>query len=293
MIEGFQPLLAENIVVEKVKFPVYVSPKLDGIRCVIIDGKALTRKLKPIPNNFIRTTLESMGRMVEGLDGELIVGYPNDKDVFNRTSSAVMSRDGEPNFKFYVFDRVGGGTYRDRWVERSCYAAGDPRIEMVPQRIVFGAVQLAEYETKWVNKGFEGVMVRDPDGKYKFGRSTVKEGILLKIKRFADIEAEIIGFEERMHNANEAVLDERGYTKRSTKKDNMVPTGTLGALICKHPDYSDSFGAQGFDNDTAKEIWDSQEKYLGKLAKIRIQKAGEKDKPRFPVFLGIRDELDM
>ena len=47
---------------------------------------------------------------------------------------------------------------------------------------------------KNLNAGYEGLMLRDPNGIYKFGRSSVKENILLKVKEFMDDEAEIIAF---------------------------------------------------------------------------------------------------
>lgn len=47
-------------------------------------------------------------------------------------------------------------------------------------------------------------------------------------------------------------------------------------------------------NDSLRsEIWNNQSKYIGKLVKYKSQKVGEKDAPRFPVFLGFRDLKDM
>ena len=68
-----------------------------------------------------------------------------------------------------------------------------------------------------------------PDGPYKCGRSTVREGYLLKLKRFADGEAVILGCCEQMHNANAAQQDAFGRTKRSSHKDNKIGKATLGA----------------------------------------------------------------
>ena len=43
MTKQIKPLLACEVPREKVKFPVYVSTKLDWIRCLIIDGVAYWR----------------------------------------------------------------------------------------------------------------------------------------------------------------------------------------------------------------------------------------------------------
>ena len=48
--EDFRPLLAATVDLDKVKFPCYVSPKLDGIRVLGMSGKAMTRSLKEVPN---------------------------------------------------------------------------------------------------------------------------------------------------------------------------------------------------------------------------------------------------
>lgn len=83
-------------------YPLFASEKLDGIRCIIKDGIALSRTLKPIRNRYIQSIL---GRPeLNGLDGELIVGDPAASDCMRKTNSGVMSFDGEPDFAYYVFD---------------------------------------------------------------------------------------------------------------------------------------------------------------------------------------------
>ena len=87
MTKQIKPLLACEVPLEDVKFPVYVSTKLDGIRCLIIDGVAYSRSLKPIRNKFIQSIIGK--QEYNGLDGELIVGNVYDKDVFQKTTSGV------------------------------------------------------------------------------------------------------------------------------------------------------------------------------------------------------------
>ncbi len=56
---GFKPMLADAIEPDKypLRFPLFVSPKLDGVRCVVRDGVAYSRSLKPIPNQFVQFVL--------------------------------------------------------------------------------------------------------------------------------------------------------------------------------------------------------------------------------------------
>ncbi len=95
-----------------------------------------------------------------------------------------------------------------------------------------------------------------------------------------------------MHNNNEQTRDALGYAERSSAKDGLVPTNTLGSLILKFGDDTFMCGT-GFNDALRKEIWDNQDKYLCKLASIRYMSVGSKDKPRVPSFCGFRDKEDM
>jgi DNA ligase-1 len=142
------------------------------------------------------------------------------------------------------------------------------------------------------NVGGEGLIGRKPDGVYKYGRSTPKEQLSIKFKFFEQCEFEVVGFTERMHNTNEQKRDELGYAERSSAKEGLVPTNTLGSLVLKYNDTTFSCGT-GFDDKLRKEIWDNKELYLGKLASIRYMSVGSKDLPRVPSFIGFRHAEDI
>lgn len=290
--KSFKPLLASPITdINKLNFPVIASVKLDGIRTILHPELGpVTRNLKPIPNRYIREKLKSYCHLC--LDGEIIIGEPNAKDVFQKTSSGVMSFDGEPEFTYYVFDSFKNP--EDQYFDRhSSIIYNSPFIEKLNSIYVQNVKELNDFESGCVEEQYEGVMVRDPYGKYKFGRSTEKEGILLKLKRFSDCEVTIIGFEEKFSNENEQTKDELGYSKRSSCKEGMVAANTLGALVVEHPDWGTFKVGSGFDDSLRDEIWNNKDKYLGKLAKIKYQSSGIKDKPRFPTFIFFRHENDM
>ncbi len=293
---NFKPMLAATLTdVSAVRFPVLASPKLDGVRAIVKDGVVVSRSLKPIPNRHVQ---ELFGYDdLEGLDGELIVGSPTAPDCYRSTVSGVMREDGHPNVVFHAFDWVGStGPFRGRLaqVNEKCPPfVGSVRCA-VPHALIVVPSELDTFETKCLEQGYEGVMLRDPNGAYKFGRSTLKEGGLLKLKRFSDSEAEILGFEERMHNTNEKLRDERGYAKRSTAQDGLVPCGTLGALLVRdiHTGVEFSVGT-GFDDATRAGIWANRHRTLGALVKYKHFSIGNYDKPRFPTFLGFRDPIDL
>ena len=93
------------------------------------------------------------------------------------------------------------------------------------------AAQLADYEETCLTDGYEGVMIRTPDSPYKCGRSTEREGWLLKIKRFEDAEAVVLDTYEGMSNHNEAQRDAFGRTKRSSAQAGKVGRGELGGFV--------------------------------------------------------------
>lgn len=294
-----KPMLAGEAVLEKLKYPLVASPKLDGLRGLVIDGKLMSRSLKPIPNKHLQAMF---GRKdYNGLDGELIYGPPNAPDVYRQSTSAIMGHEGTPFVTFWVFDchDMPSMTYKFRREEAAIIVEKHPvlvgaNIRMLTQAHIESESQLLSYESRLLAEGYEGVILRDPDSTYKFGRSSTKEGILLKLKRFSDAEAEIIDFEEQMHNTNEATKNELGRTKRSTAKAGLVGKNTLGALVCHDLVSGVTFNiGSGMDDVLRAQIWANRKKYEGEIVKYKSFKIGVKDAPRHPVFLGFRDKRDM
>lgn len=302
MPKPFAPMLAAKTppAGHPYRFPLLASPKLDGIRAVVIDGRVYSRSLKLIRNTRVQWLFGCPE--FNGLDGELIVGAPTGvdeegNDVMQRTTSGVMSVDGEPDVTFHVFDCVCDPAWRfERRLDHAVdLFEGYCGFEMVPQVLIHTQEELDVFEGSMLALGYEGVMLRDPAGLYKFGRSTVKEGGLIKVKHFEDAEAEIIGFEERMHNGNEATVSELGRTKRSTHAANKTGRGDLGAFICRTPAGIEFNIGTGMSDEQRGEFWERREQILkaGWLAKYKsFTAAGVKDAPRFPVFLGLRAKDD-
>ena len=294
MTKQIKPLLACEVPLEQVRLPVYVSTKLDGIRCLIINGVAYSRSLKPIRNKFIQSIIGK--QEYNGLDGELIVGNVYDKDVFQKTTSGVMSEKGEPTFTFYVFDdftnnEVGYSKRLEKLLERNLY--GKDGIITLHQELCTSKEQVDKLLQRELELGGEGLILRSPNGKYKFGRSTPKEQLSVKLKFFEQQEYKIVDVVERMHNANEARVNEMGYTERSSHKDNMIPMNTFGAFVMELQDgrnFNVGSGL-GLTDAVRKEIWNNRDKYIGKIATVRQMKVGSKNGiPRLPTFVGLRDK---
>lgn len=300
----FKPMLACKAPADLATliFPLLVSPKLDGIRCIIRDGKAMSSKLLPIPNKYVQAQLAGLP---DGLDGELMLTLPGS---FSAVSSAVMSHDGEPEFTYCVFDGYSDkpSPYEERlravvnW--HGSQSNTWKRLEIVPHVLVNTLEEMMAKEAEYVAFGFEGLMIRSLAGPYKCGRSTEREGSLLKLKRFEDAEAMVYGVVEMMHNDNEATTNEVGATKRSTAKAGKRPAGVLGALKCRRPDGVEFEIGSGFTAAQRAELWTEwraatppgSDGFGGCTVKYKFQPDPSEPNgpPRFPVFLGFRDEID-
>lgn len=289
---SFKPMLAAAADLKKLLFPVYVSPKLDGVRAIVRGGVVLSRSLKPIPNIHVQAAFKHL----EHCDGELIVDDPTASDAYRKTVSVVMRDDDPTLVTFHVFDHIAEPRldFSERYALAQ-HAAGYSQDEatIVPHETAASLDELLRYEQRVIELGYEGVMIRSVLGGYKYGRSTVNEGLLLKLKQFVDAEFEVIGFEERMHNGNEAQTNELGRTKRSSHKENKSGRGDLGALVVKSSDGVVFNVGTGFDDAQRAEIWSKRPDYLGRLAKVKYFPVGMKDAPRHPVFIGWRHTGDL
>jgi DNA ligase-1 len=308
----FKPMLAVACPddLTQIKFPVLCSKKLDGIRCMVQGGILVSRTLKPIPNKNVQAMFKGLP---EGTDGELIAGditarsEAGDSVVFRNTTSVVMSYDKPADFAgrmgYYVFDQFRGtpGEGFERRLRHAhngvdiapTFRAATP----VQHVLIANAEDLVILEELWLNEGHEGVMIRSVDGPYKQGRSTEREGYLLKLKQFEDAEARVIGFEEEQKNTNAAMTNLLGRTERSTAKAGMIGKGTLGKFLCialdgKYAGAELSVGG-GLDADERKKFWADRDNLIGKIVKYKYFAHGGKDAPRFPVYLGLRDKEDM
>lgn len=290
---------------DQLKWPAWCSVKIDGIRAACEDGVLLSNTLKPLPNLFTQLRFKDC----HGLDGELVCGAPNDANCMQNTSSAVMSKAGEPNVKYYVFDYWpdDSAPYESRMlsVQQLIAALNNPHMIIVKQYLIHSLEEFMGFEDWALSEGYEGVMYRRAankaekfeGSKYKFGRSTIKEGYLLKVKRMIDGEAVIVGFKQMESNQNAATTDARGLTKRSSEKSGMVLMDTLGAFVCRDLKTGEQFSVIGGTADQRSAWWHDRANLLGKIIRYQSLPTGVVDKPRSPVlgkkFDGFRDPIDI
>lgn len=313
-----QPMLAGKFVerhIEKL-LPMYGQLKLDGIRGFTHNGYAKTRSLKPVRSTQVQSIIAHNKDFLEGLDYEMVCGDPTAPNCYNRTDSSVMSF-GKPDedLHFYVFDMWDSV---DRYEERlqqlqeldfsKIDGGGQGRFTVLETKLLWTMKDVYEYRDEQISLGHEGIMLRSPNGYYKFGRGTPTEGQLIKVKdgRWVVTEARITGYKELMSNQNEATENLLGRTERSGHRENLVPQGVLGAFtgegIFPEEDSLDkslwgkffetSVGG-GMDDTQRIDFWNRRDELIGQTMKFKFFTGGIKERPRFTAFVGFRDTDDM
>lgn len=291
-------MLAAAADLKKIQYPVLGFPKIDGIRAVIHNGQALSRKLIALPNQYIQGFF-SHGHF-QGLDGELVVGAPNDPLCIKHSTSGVMSREGAPDFTFYVFDKWDARipSFQDRFIEARMQIerTGAARVVPLEYQVLHCEDDLLTYEAAQLDAGYEGIILRSHNGVYKHGRSTVREGGLLKLKRFEDSEALVLEVIEEQFNGNAAQRDNLGRTKRSSAKAGKVGKGRAGALRVRdiHHGWEFEVGTGMNDADKAEWwAWWSEKRDVPQLIRYKYFPVGMQDRPRHPVYVARRDMRDL
>lgn len=300
MKQSFAPMLASTYAREDLNFPVLVTPKIDGVRAIKLNGKLVSRSLKQIPNIAIRTLIERILPEDGISDGELSV----DSD-FQKTVSAVMSVNTvvPNNLKFYWFDWVQKSDldmpYSSRVLAINDYIKNNKElrklkiiIPLIPAR-VDNTKELSLFEEASLRKGYEGVVVRSYAGRYKCGRSTMREGLMIKIKRSEDFEATIIDTEELLHNLNEEQRDNFGRMQRSSAKSNKVKSGTLGVIVARAQNGKIFKIGTGFNSQQRQNLWASRDDLIGKFVKYKSAGNSKDNVPKCAVFIGLRHADDI
>lgn len=296
-----KPMLASDAVLPKIQFPVLAQPKIDGVRGLVINNRLVGRSLKQHRNAYV-TELFSDDRF-EGFDGELFFGTDPTIPDLCRNSTSVLSRaHGDPMITFAVFDWLREDVidlpYQERLFKLEAYIRTLPvwaPVIGVPTQLIPSLEHLEALDATHLEQGYEGTIVRDQWGDHKQGRSTIREGGLLRIKRFVEEEALVIGLVQGNANGNEAKKNELGRTERSSHQANMIPNGQVGTLLCRDMTTGAEFdvSAGRMPHEQRKHFWEHQDEIIGQIIKYKHFPVGRKDKPRFPTFQTIRATSDM
>lgn len=324
----FRPMLADNKKVTQEQLQAHLDevghlimqPKIDGMR-VLIDEACIPRSRsgKEHKNRYLRDFCRHHPSL-RGLDGEIVSGLQYDANSFRESMSGIRAEDGSPEFTFYAFDFFHEPWHAEAYEHRrdavlqllaalhsptgsetgkilsdGIYTA---KLILCPQREVHTVDEINAQEEYLLTQGWEGAILRRPDLPYKFNRSTNRGGELIKLKRFEDDEAVVVGCYPWERNDNEATTDVRGYTTRSAHQKNMVSIDRLGGFHCtllRDPSVRFDVGVfRGWGHSNRDRLWAERDSLIGRILKFKHQGyGGGYDRPRTPVGLGWRDVDDL
>ena len=272
-----KPMLAHKFDNNRVDWslPVYIQPKLDGVRCLFTKHGAFSRTGKQFKNlAHIELALISFFKDNPDviLDGEL---YNHElKHDFEKIISLVRKQkptaddrlEAKQLVQFHMYDYVDGkyDNYKTRMQNLVVSDIYCNMIRPVQARLVDSYNYARDIHAAFLSEGYEGSIIR-LDGLYKHGRSYD----LMKFKDFSDTEATIIGYET-------------GKGKR---------TGTLGKFIMLD-DEGIQFGCppgKGYTYKDLAEILNNITDYIGKRATFTYFQRTQAGSYRHPLFKTIRD----
>jgi DNA ligase-1 len=175
-----------------IKFPCYVQPKLNGVRCIYQNGKFMSRQGKEFTTlSHLVPELKKLG--LDTPDGEIYVHGMGFQDIIR----LVKKDRGVSNeqLEYWLYDQVNKDPFSNRLIAIAKAFIGTERlhIKQVKTYEVNSDAEIKTWHDKWVQEGFEGVIIRNMDGLY-VPKHRSKD--LQKYKEFIDEEFEITGGHE-------------------------------------------------------------------------------------------------
>lgn len=281
-LEYYKPMLAAEFKKQKkINFPMFIQPKLDGIRCIARASGLMSRNGKP--HKACPHIYEALEKFFDAypnaiLDGEF---YNHDlKDDFNRIASLIRKSkptqdhidEAEEYVQFHIYDvpRMGSLDEDDVYTSRiesfkQWWEENNPdcrSIKILKYDDVNHVNDVKRMFETYISEGYEGAIVRVNAG-YQNKRSKN----LLKYKEFEDDEFEILDIIE-------------GKGRKS---------GMAASALMKLPDgrefNSNIKGGYKF----YRELLDNKDANIGKMATIQYGNLSPDGIPRFPYLIAIRD----
>ena len=271
----FKPMLAHKFedYEDKIKYPIYAQPKLDGIRCIVrADGMWSRNGKKIISAPHIYEALKPLFETDPDLtfDGELYADkFAND---FNAICSLVKKtkptssdlKESKEKIEYHIYDLPSVNDIFEKRIKHIGVDELPKCCKIVHTYFVKEKEYLDQLYNKFMEQGYEGQMVRLNE-KYENKRSKS----LLKRKEFIDEEYTILGIEEGQGNK----------------------TGMIGSFIFENKDGKQFNSSPKFNWEVCKQMWDERDTLIGKQATVKYFNLtpGDSPVPRFPYVIAIRD----
>jgi DNA ligase-1 len=272
-----------------------VEPKLDGVRVVtVVDYESrtvtmYTRNGKELTNfpHIVKAFEDNMDNFARSyvFDGEVVsetfqalMTQVHRKDNVDASDARLMLFDVVPLVEFKRGESVMGQRRRSIFLREnfSKIFKDSGCIDIISQRefdldVFTDEIEFKDYNKAMVEAGYEGIMIKDPNGKWEGKRSVA----WLKQKPFIEVSLAVTSVEEG--------------TGRNV--------GKLGAVVCEGVDDGKRIMVNvgsGFTDEQRAEFWQAKDSLIGQVVEVRAdaatrsQDSEEVYSLRFPRFLRFR-----
>jgi DNA ligase-1 len=279
--DAILPMLAQDYRkrAHDIVFPAYVQPKFNGVRCLarrVGDSIEFTSKKCKSYNDICQHLVPQLLEvMADGAiwDGELYVHGWSFQKILKTTKKLRpwgheleyhvydVANDNSPFRERFTADLIGDGTEINK------------NIKIVATKPVNDEGQIKKAHDAYVQDGYEGVIIRNSDGQYKFDHRSKD---LQKYKEFIDEEFKITGF------TNEPVIITDAENGTTVEANAII-------FICRDKNGKE-FNVRPKGSIKDRIAWFANgEGYLGKDLTVRYQNLSDDGTPIFPVGIAIRD----
>lgn len=252
---------------KSIQFPCFVQKKFDGTRCVGIPQKGLfSRNRKSYPH--LEHIMEDLNQLPQNmvLDGELYaedLTFQEIVGIVKRNTLKAGDEEKQKRIKFHVYDLINDMPYQQRYVNLQLLFKRYKfeNLVLVQTEHCESEEKMKEMHARYVENGYEGIMLRNKHGTYENNRSIH----LQKYKEFFDMECKIVGYKEGEGAEVGCVI---WICELNGKQFACRPRGT---------------------REEREELFLTGAEHVGKMLSVRYQEMTDEGLLRFPVGIAIRD----
>lgn len=283
--------------------PLMISPKLDGMRCIVAYDKPTDSVLYISRKGSLFESCDSLDAPFKKLfaedpdlmlDGEVYTAVVTFEELSSLMRTTYKGRSPEmierqKDLQYHAFDIM-----YSRHIPNPAKLTFSSRLELlktiIPATSTMAASRLRHRDPGFIpimhvpaspvtidevskvqnaseSLGFEGVMIRKANAAYQFGK---RNDALMKLKSFQTDEFEILGVQEGTGRL----------------------TGSCGSFVCETKGGKRFFATPKALGNTRKELLEKKDLLVGKWITVQFQGVSGDGVPRFPVALAVRGCAD-
>jgi DNA ligase-1 len=268
--ECYLPMLAQTLKKEKLSFPCFVQPKIDGLRCLFY--RKNSEIVAQSRTGAFFTTVEHIKSKLtveEGviLDGELYtteIPFETLAGLLKKKKLSPEDKESLKKVEYHCYDVYLPGNTSMPFEERVKQIREGGMVKRVPTELILSVEEFDSKFSEYTSQGYEGIMVRTPGGKYSLN---YRSKDLCKYKEFEEAE----------------------YAIKSFTQGDGRDSGTV-IWICETAEGKEFHVRPRGTVEQRREWYQLGESYVGKKLTVVYQNLSEQGVPRFPVGKAIRDE---